>query len=189
MIIVGILTIVCTFLAVCVAAVSWFETHGDRGDRRAKEAAQYVANEAVAHITERVVALEGRTDAEARERDRLITKGMISETLHPLSENVARLDTKLSIMDDTLKALAADMVRILHQPDPARAHIDALLEAYTDGTLTPEERAELRKHLVTIRNWETGQPSPYPIHPGEQVAAAILLRVMDQEEKNRINGH
>lgn len=182
---ISIIIVACTFVALLVSIITWFENHGDRGQRKAVELAKDAAEHAITPVTERLSLLEARTGPEARERDRLITKGMITEAIGPHSEVLARLDTKMTIMDDTWKSLAAEMVKILHQPDPARAVIDALLEGYMEGTLSSGDRLELRRHLVRIRNWEVGQDSPYPIHPGEQVAAAILLRALEQEDRRR----
>jgi hypothetical protein len=49
-----------------------------------------------------------------------------------------------------------------------------------NGTLTPEEKTELRKTLISIRDWEPGgKEIGFPVYQGEQVAAALLLLTME----------
>jgi hypothetical protein len=183
-----VIGLVLTFASVAIAYVIYRENHGDRGEKKSQDAAVSAAEKVVAPLLSRLAVLETVTGPATRDREQLITKGIVSEALKPLGETVARLDTKLDLMDSTFKSLAAEMVKILHHPDPDRKRVDDLLENYMDGTLTSEERLELRRNLTTIRNWEVGRPAPYTIHPGEQVAAAILLKLLEQEdiEKSRV---
>jgi hypothetical protein len=94
----------------------------------------------------------------------------------PLRQDVAVLKSQVEVF---WKAVALDAAKILHQPDPARAQMDHLLEALVEDILTPEEELQLRKYLVAVRNWEPGQDAGFPVSPGEQTAAAILLRTME----------
>lgn len=182
MLTVGLITVVCTVLAIIISGIAWWESHGDRGDRRAREAAGAVASAAVTPVAQAVAVLESRTGLEARERDRLIIKGMISEIVAPVNTEMARIDVRLQMMDENWKQLASEMVKVLHHPIPERAHVDALLDGYEEGMLDSGEWLELRRHLAYIRSWEPGTPSDYPIYPGEQTAAAILLQVMNMSE-------
>ena len=104
-----------------------------------------------------------------------------------MGDRVARIDTTLDKVNDTvdlvrerLAGLEATQVRLIeqinmnlakliHQPDPRRAHIDHLLENFMEGTLTGDERTELKKFLVMIRNYEEGRSVLlFPVYPGER---------------------
>jgi hypothetical protein len=98
--------------------------------------------------------------------------GQVTEIL----SKVAVLDTKMEVF---WKNVALDAARILHSPHPERAHVDALLEALMDGTITAKGREDLRQVLRYMRDYHPGDPSEFPIYPGEQVAAVILLRSME----------
>jgi hypothetical protein len=91
-------------------------------------------------------------------------------------DRITVLETKIDVF---WKNVALDVARVLHSPNPARAHIDELLEAFMDGHLEPAQRANLKTILTEIRDYHQGDPSAFPIYPGDQVAAAILLQTMD----------
>lgn len=100
----------------------------------------------------------------------------VREAISPLNTRLTVIETK---MDVFWRSVAVDAAKILHHPEPERAHIDALLDAFLDARMTQAEAEELRGYLQTIRDWEQGRPSDFPIYPGEQVAATILLHTMD----------
>lgn len=97
-----------------------------------------------------------------------------------LLDRVAVIGTKVDVYWKTVENLAMDAAKIIHSPDPRRAHIDALLDSFMDGTISSKDADELRGILVFLRDWEPGKPSAFPVYQGEQIAAAILLRTMDQ---------
>lgn len=99
----------------------------------------------------------------------------IDRAMDPLRTDIGVLKTQVEVF---WRSVALDAAKIIHSPDPARRHVDVLLEALTEGTLTIEEDIELRKLLVVIRNWEPGHTAGFPIRDGEQGQAALLLRTM-----------
>jgi hypothetical protein len=95
-------------------------------------------------------------------------------------DRVAVLETKTEVF---WRAVAMDAAKIIHSPDPRRAHIDALLESFMNGRLTHDQESELRDILAVIRDYEPGVSHlTFPVYPGEQIAAAILLRTLDVEK-------
>lgn len=91
-------------------------------------------------------------------------------------DRLTALETKMEVF---WRSVAMDAAKIIHSPDPRRAHVDALLEAFMNGTLSPGDEQDLRAILENIRDWEPGnEHTGFPVYPGEQIAAAILLRTM-----------
>lgn len=103
-----------------------------------------------------------------------IEKG--STRIGSLMDRTAVLETKVELW---WKAIANDAAKILHQPDPRRAHIDTLLEAFMSGRLTGDQETELRGYLRIIRDYEPGQVTDFPVRDGEQMPASILLSTME----------
>jgi hypothetical protein len=94
-----------------------------------------------------------------------------------LMDRTAVLETKIELF---WRNVAMDAAKILHQPDPRRAMIDALLEKFMAGTMSIDDENKLRGYLVTIRDYEPGRgTTDFPIRQGEQTAAAILLATME----------
>lgn len=121
---------------------------------------------------------DARTEDTVKENSRLI---------RDLSDKLTRQGVKVDMYWTTLEQLAMNAAKGLHQPHPARARVDHLLEAFIEGTLTPDERTELKKILVKIRNYEPdGPPIEFPVIPGEQTFAAILLSTMDLVDPTRM---
>lgn len=118
--------------------------------------------QSIGYLTNRVAALEqGAQQHDAR----------IGEIL----DRLARLETKIDVF---WKSVAMDAAKIIHSPDPKRQHIDELLDAFMNGTITAPQAEELREILTKLRDWEPGTPIDFPVHQGEQVAAAMLLATM-----------
>lgn len=107
-----------------------------------------------------------------------MTRALVREELEPLKLDIREMSTKLQLY---ISGQAMGAAKVLHQPDPLRQPVDELLEAFMEGTLTPEERIRLKKILVTIRNYVPGvSPDPgFPIRDGEQYVASSLLATMD----------
>lgn len=172
-------------LSLGVAFLSW-------RDRRRLQAGKHLDKRLDDKITRHLQPVEVRINAITAEVEHLnrtlpdTIQALVAREIQPLREDIRALNTKVEVF---WRNVGLDLAKVLHQPDPARAHIDALLEAFMNGTLSSRERLELRKYLFQIRNWEPGQQLDFPVHPGEQTAAAILLRVMDHaleyERKNR----
>jgi hypothetical protein len=162
-----------TVLMAVIAYVSWRASHHSAEKDSAEEQIKHAL-----HPFRQELALLQQT-SEARER--LITtetESLMVRAVQPLREDIAVLKSQMILFQDMWKQLAFEMAKVLHQPDPLRHHIDKLLEALIEETLSAEEELELRKYLVEIRNWEPGTDLGYPVRDGEQTAAAILLRTM-----------
>jgi hypothetical protein len=102
-------------------------------------------------------ALDKQTESQGRTLDRL-----------------AVLETKTEVF---WKNVTMNATQILHSPDPARAHIDKLLEAFRDGKLDDRGYTELMGILEKVVAYEPGDDLGFPIHPGEQFAAGAILAV------------
>lgn len=114
-------------------------------------------------------------------------KELLTEPLGKMEESLHRLDVRMSVtesrMDDFHEDLKLAMIKILHHPEKSRRRVDELLDKLRENTLEEGEPGELREYLEYIRDWEPGDKSDFRIFDGEQVAAALLLHVMDQDAK------
>ncbi len=98
-----------------------------------------------------------------------------SLALAGLSDRITVLETKMEIF---WRNVGVELARVLHSPNPARAHVDELLEAWMENKITPDQREELRRLLEYIRDYHPGDKSDFPVYAGDHVAAAILLQTM-----------
>lgn len=125
--------------------------------------------EASQHLETEVGALTG----DCRRVTAAVDKNSLA--LSGLSDRITVLETKMEIF---WRNVGVELARVLHSPNPARTHIDALLEALMEGRITAEERDELKGLLEYIRDYHPGDESDFPVYAGDQVAAAILLQTM-----------
>lgn len=172
----------------CVAYVQWRENHADRGSAKRNAAIRAVVAEEnkalIATVTDHTTRFGQMVDHLGRIEN--LVKD-VSTSQRESSDKISKMEVKVDMYWTSLEQLAMNSAKNLHQPDPRRAHIDHLLEAFMEGTLTPEERIELKKILVQIRNVEPNSPPlPFPVYPGEQTAAAILLSTMDIVDPTRM---
>lgn len=191
-----LIPVICTIITTVLAVLAWWISKKDRSSTALATTITGHIDQALHPVLDRVLLVEQLTGREARESARLQTLGMIKEALEPVIE----VQTTMKVKVDALwNNLAAAMANILHQPDPSRRPVDRLLEAFMSGTLTSEERLELRKYLVAIMNWEPGsgpvevEVSPgktmeIPVNQGEQAPAAILLLTMDSASPSPAHG-
>lgn len=167
---------------VAAAAAAWFSVHitrrsHDKLDRVGEMKA--AVQEAIHPQDVRLFALEQLTAAFP---DHL--EAAIARAIAPLANDVGIVKTQIEVI---WRSVALDMAKILHKPDPARRHVDVLLEALQNETLTYDEELELRKLLVLIRDWEPGRDVGFPVTDGEQAAAALLLITMEYAIPHRRN--
>jgi hypothetical protein len=99
----------------------------------------------------------------------------VERGLHPVATELAVLKAQVLLY---WQGTALDSASVIHQPDPRRRHIDDLIDALRDESITPGQLAELRKYLETIRDWEPGQDVGFPVLQGEQASAVQLLNTM-----------
>jgi hypothetical protein len=195
-IVIAVLGLLCTVVSVYVAWASHRQTQADRvSEKTSREITDHI-DDALHPVIERIILVEQQLSPASKDRDRLITKAMINEALEPVNTYMTTMGVKVETLWNNL---AASMAQILHQPDPARRMVDRLLESFMSGTLTNEERIELRKCLFAIKNWEPGSGEAsveiapgnrvsFPVHNGEQVAAGILLLTMDEANLAPVHG-
>lgn len=112
---------------------------------------------------------------EAQKRQGHESRDMNDKLLHVI-EQQARMATQIEVF---WKDVGMEAAKVVHSPDPARAHIDRLIDALREGVITDEESTELKRYLVQIRDWEPGRHVDFPVYPGEQFAAGVLLQTMD----------
>ncbi len=174
------LTIVSTLAAVLIVLVTWLgyrETHRVTVRNRSTEEVRNIVREEIQAFVAKQQELSNRTDAVAREQTDQ------TEELHQIADKMGRVLDRLSVMETKIevfwRSVAMDAAKIIHSPDPRRAHIDALLDAFMEGEITDKQTNELKEVLEFLRDWEPGKPVDFPVYPGEQVAASILLRTMD----------
>lgn len=181
-IIVAIVVAVIACCSLVVSFVQWRENHSTHMGGKLRETIKTVVQEEIKPVDERVQDHTARFVQSGERLNRIedLLKDIAGQQ-RTFADTLAKMGVKVDMYWTSLEALAMNSAKNLHQPDPRRAHVDKLLEAFMEGTLTPEERIELRKTLVTIRNYEPNGTTQldFPVHPGEQTAAAILLSTMD----------
>lgn len=170
MIWISVASTIAALVAATVAYLGFRENRGDRQAERLKEAIEI----GIQPLVGRVSALEQQGAASAQHLQDMI-KMTVTTALQPLEGRVTVLETKIDLF---WKQVAMDVAKILHQPDPRRSEVDHLLELFMEDALSPDEELQLRKYLVTIRDWEEGKDVGFPVWPGEQISAAFLLRLM-----------
>jgi len=193
-------TVLIMSISLVIASVSlyiaWHQyrlNHSDRVSASLKATILAVVQEALVPVRDLLTAHAGQL---SQHSDRVIRiEDSVKDntrSLRDLSDKLTQQGVKVDMYWTTLEQLAMNAAKGLHQPDPRRARVDHLLEAFIEGTLTPEERTELRKILVQIRNYEDGVSQlEFPVQPGEQTFAAILLSTMDLVDPRRMQamGH
>ncbi len=177
-----------TILAVAIAYVQWRENHSDRVGSKLDSKIRALVREERGAADQQLVDHTARLTQVGDRLNRMedLLK-IIGTDQRAFADTMAQMGVKVDMYWHTLEALAMNSAKGLHQPDPRRSRVDALLEAFMEGTLTPEERVELKKLLVLIRNYEAGAPPlDFPIYPGEQTYAVILLSTMDIVDPRKI---
>jgi hypothetical protein len=168
------ISVASTIAALVAATVAYLGFRENRGDRQA-ERLKGAIETALQPLVHRITSVEQQnTDAAQRLQD--VVEIIIGKALQPIQQQVVVLETKIDVF---WKQVAMDAAKILHQPDPRRSEIDRLLELFMEDALDADEELQLRKFLLKIRNYEEGANIGFPVQPGEQTAAAILLRTMN----------
>lgn len=169
---------VCGVLALWIAYLTYRERHKATAGQDEKERIKAIVQAELTAYTQRQLELSMRLD-------NIVTRqNQIAQDIHDQNvrlgevlDRVARMETKIEVF---WKSVAMDAAKIIHSPDPRRAHIDALLEAFMNGTMSQAQEDDLRAILMSIRDHEPGVSHlTFPVYPGEQIAAAILLRTME----------
>jgi hypothetical protein len=165
-------------LAMGISYSAYRERHTDRISQREAERIRQIVRADMEPVAGRQQELALRLDSLITRQDQLAADAREQNArIGAILDRLAVMETKIEVF---WRSVAMDAARIIHSPDPARAHIDALLDSFMTGTMTPEQERELRQVLVKIRDHEPGDVAVgFPVYPGEQIAAAILLRTME----------
>jgi hypothetical protein len=174
---------VLAFIAIVSLLIAWRQermAHKDHKNSQFNQAVQQIAYKAIEPVKDSL-AIHTTQMTQLGDRCSRIEDSVKenSSYIRDMTEKISQMGVKVDTYWNTLESLAMNAAKGLHQPHPERARVDHLLEAFVEGTLTPEERTELKKILVQIRNYEPGTTLDFPVFPGEQTFAAILLSTMD----------
>lgn len=186
-----IVSIVLAVIAVFSLLIAWRQYYLSRSQHTStelRETIKQLAHEANEPLKEAIAANTAQLRQQGERTDRLenALKDNSSD-LRSISDKLSQMGVKVDMYWGSLEQLAMNAAKGLHQPDPAREHVDHLLEAFMEGTLTADERIELKKVLVKIRNHEPNGPDiGFPVQQGEQTFAAILLSTMDIVDPRRM---
>lgn len=132
---------------------------------------------------------------QAQAGDRL---GRVENSLDKIDDSLDLVRERLASVEATttrsMEQIVMNLLKQIHQPDPRRRHLDDLIEAFMEGTITEDEKLELKKLFVSIRNYEpkSGDPEAavstlgFPVYAGEQTNVAILLGTMDFVDPHRL---
>lgn len=185
---------------VLAAVMAWVAVKRD--SRRETTAGSEMRIRELAKVTQEPlkdqIAINGSRLDQMRE-----SVGRIETTLLNVDNNVhdtrERLASVESLQRQHIETITMSLMKLIHQPDPRRGRIDHLLELYMEGAISPEEVTDLKKILVSMRNVEPGENQVeesirtlgFPVYPGEQTNAAILLGTMDFVDPTRLSryGH
>ena len=165
-------------LALLVSYLAYRQTHtdltGKRDDARIKSIVHAETEAIAARQLELSAQLENLVAQQAQLMQDIRTQ---NDRIGTMLDRLAVLETKTEVF---WRSVAMDAAKIIHSPDPRRKHIDELLDAFMNGKITPDQEAELRNVLEVMRDYEPGVTRlTFPVYPGEQIAAAILLRTLD----------
>lgn len=179
------LGIVSALTAVMLAIIGWLtyrETHRDKVESADVAKIKAMIQAELQPLSQQVRDLKSQSDSvAARQIQQQQETRELSEKQGRILDRLAVIETKIEVF---WKAVAMDAAKIIHSPDPRRAVVDNLIEEFQraadgHGVMPTEDYNKLREILLSMRDWEPGMNSDFPIYPGEQFAAAVLLRTMD----------
>ncbi len=108
-----------------------------------------------------------------------VSFGSLDTKIDTAISRLGVLETKIDVF---WRNVAFDAARILHQPHASRQELDDLLDEFQAGTITADRTAALKSMLETIRDYKPeGEDLGFPVFPGDQIAAVIILRVMENQ--------
>lgn len=178
-----------TAIGAGTSVAMWLQARGDRGSKKRHQEIDQRLAKALAPIHSDLQGLHLKFEADST-NSQLMLKSAITEALGPLKDQLSIQNTKIEPLWKALEAMAVAQVQVLHQPDPARAEIDALLESlHTEleggELMASRDYVELRGYLTQIKTWEPGQDLGFPVLAGEPTSAGILLSIMGLQRERR----
>lgn len=104
---------------------------------------------------------------------------IVSEAIAPVNGRLGVLETKIDVF---WRNVAFDAAKILHSPHDSRTDLDELIEAFEGSRLSILQESQLRLKLLELRDGLVGEiMDGQPTLAGDRIAAAIIIRVLDQE--------
>jgi hypothetical protein len=166
----------------------WLETHGVGS--REKRDKQIDAR--IAPVKAELQEVRTKVESE-NSHTATVVRDAMHEALQPIHEQLTILTTRVEPLWEAARETIIRNAKVVHQPDPRRYHIDALLDklvASVEGgpLLTTSEERELRHYLTLIQDWEPGKDVGFPVHPGEPASAAAILGSMGIIRASRKQG-
>jgi hypothetical protein len=161
----------------------WLETHTVGRSERRNKAVKTIVDEQIEPVKQEVQQLQIKVESDVS-HSRTTMKQLLSEALEPVHHQLSVLNTQMEPLWRQVINNGLNQIDVLHQPDPRRARVDALLEKlraeFKGGPLmTDAEVAELRVYLKKIQTWEPGQDVGFPVLPSEPSSAGQLLSIME----------
>jgi hypothetical protein len=171
----------------------WLETHAASFRERRTKEAKNVVIETVAPLKVELTELQAKVAADRIHHADMIASEL-GKALVPVRDQLAILNTKVEPLWTALINMGINQTNVLHQPDPRRAHVDALLEKLQvelrgGELMSADDFVRLRGYLELIKTWEPGQDIGFPVLPAEPTSAAILLSVMGLNRQRRRSGN
>jgi len=165
------------------SAFLWLETRTQSAKKRRTDEIDAHLSAALQPVKDDLTAIHAKLDGD-NERTAVVIKVAIAESLVPLRDQLAVLNTKVEPLWTALINMGINQTNVLHQPDPRRTEVDGLLEELQSELqggreMTLGHFTKLRHYLQLIKMWEPGKDIGFPVLPAEPTSAAILLAIMD----------
>jgi hypothetical protein len=167
----------------------WLETRTQSAQKKRADEIDTRLAAALAPVQVNLTALHAKLDGDS-ERTATVIKVAIAESLLPLRDQLAVLNTKVEPLWTALINMGINQANVLHQPDLRRTEVDGLLEELQEelrGTaeMSLEHFTRLQHFLNLIKSWEPGEDIGFPVLPAEPTSAAILLAIMGLSRTRR----
>lgn len=178
-----------TALGAIGSVAFWRETHSEGIRDKQKAETRAMIDAALASLQLDLQAIHAKMDGD-KDREAIVIKAVMSEALEPMKDQLSILNTKVEPLWTALINMGVNQTNVLHQPDPRRAEVDALLEELQDELvnghlMSQRDYLRLREFLNKIKSWEPGRDIGFPVLPAEPTSAAILLSVMGLSRQRR----
>lgn len=178
----AVLVAIAGVLGTAVAWLAYRETKRGKREQDNNERLRQIIGAALEPLKEQVTQVNNRMDHIVERQNQVDSKlDKVADAQGKLLDRTTALETKVEVF---WRNVAMDTAKIIHSPNPARRHVDELLEKFMEdlhhpGYMTREDRDELKRVLIAIRDYEPGMKADFPIKDTEQHEAALLLNLME----------